>query len=375
VANKEHLKRLNQGVAKWNAWREEASVLVDLIGAKLSRANLTDANLTDANLFDADLSDADLSRATLFAANLFDANLRDANLRDANLRDANLRDANLRDANLRDANLGRANLDGANLAGANLTRAVLFDANLTRALLLRANLTHTHLFGANLGHAILHETIFGDVDLSGVFGLETCDHHRPSIIDNRTLQRSGPLPLSFLRGAGLPDNFIDYIPSLFDQAIQFYSCFISYSAKDDEFAHRIHADLQNKGVRCWFAPHDMKIGEEILDGVDTAIRVRDKVLLVLSQHSIASNWVKKEVNTAFDEEERRKCTVLFPVRIDDTVMETNEAWAAQLRRRHIGDFRHWKDHDDYKKSLDRVLRDLKLSTERATDHATPQSKA
>jgi hypothetical protein len=30
-------------------------------------------------------------------------------------------------------------------------------------------------------------------------------------------------------GVGLPDNFIEYLPSLLNQAIQHYSCFISYS--------------------------------------------------------------------------------------------------------------------------------------------------
>jgi hypothetical protein len=53
---------------------------------------------------------------------------------------------------------------------------------------------------------------------------------------------------------------INYLPSLLNQPIQFYSCFISYSSKDQKFADRLHADLQNKGVRCWFAPHDMAIG-------------------------------------------------------------------------------------------------------------------
>ena len=103
--------------------------------------------------------------------------------------------------------------------------------------------------------------------------------------------------------------------------------------------------------------------KDILDGVDNAIRMRDKVLLILSEHSIGSHWVKKEVNTAFEEEDRRHCTVLFPLRVDDAVMMTEEAWAAQLRRRHIGDFRRWKDHDGYTQNFERVLRDLKLSTE------------
>jgi hypothetical protein len=61
-------------------------------------------------------------------------------------------------------------------------------------------------------------------------------------------------------------------------------------AKDQDFADRIHTDLQNKGVRCWFAPHDMPIGGKILDEIDDAIRLRDKVLLILSEHSIRSDW-------------------------------------------------------------------------------------
>jgi TIR domain len=175
------------------------------------------------------------------------------------------------------------------------------------------------------------------------------------------LQRSGRLPLAFLRGVGLPDGLIGYLPSLLRQAIQFASCFISYSSKDEVFAKRLHADLQDKGVRCWFAPHDMKIGAKILDTLDEAIRLRDKVLLVLSEASIASEWVEDEVTKAFEEERQRGGVVLFPIRLDDIVLETKEAWAAKLRRgRHIGDFRAWKDHDAYQKALDRVLRDLRV---------------
>ena len=41
-------------------------------------------------------------------------------------------------------------------------------------------------------------------------------------------------------------------------------------------------------------------------------------------------------------------------------METNEAWAADIRRtRHIGDFSRWKDHDAYQSAFERLLRDLK----------------
>jgi hypothetical protein len=92
------------------------------------------------------------------------------------------------------------------------------------------------------------------------------------------------------------------------------------------------------------------------------------VLLILSEHSINSDWVENEVTTAFEEELKRRCTMLFPIRIDDAVMDTKEAWAAQLRARNIGDFRQWKDHDGYRQSFERVLRDLKKRPNRQSEH-------
>src|SRR3954449_10529762 len=74
------------------------------------------------------------------------------------------------------------------------------------------------------------------------------------------------------------------------------------------------------GVRCWFAPHDVPIGAKILDVIDEAIRLRDKLVLVLSDHAIASDWVEDEVTKAFAEERRRGQPVLFPVRLDDAVL-------------------------------------------------------
>jgi hypothetical protein len=54
-------------------------------------------------------------------------------------------------------------------------------------------------------------------------------------------------------------------------------------------------------------------------------------------------WVETEVTAAFEKERKRKQLVLFPIRLDNTVMETNEARAAQLRARNIGDFTRWSD--------------------------------
>ena len=74
---------------------------------------------------------------------------------------------------------------------------------------------------------------------------------------------------------------------------------------------------------------------------------------------IRGSWVD-EVEAGIEKERKQNKLVLFPIRLDDAVMETDQAWAASLRRaRHIGDFRACKDHDQYQQSFDRLLPDLK----------------
>ena len=342
MANLEHLAILKQGVTAWNKWREEhPEVRPDLSGADLRKSDLAGAHLSKA-----DLREANLTRANLIGADLSGADLSGADPSEANLGGADLSGADLSGAALFMADLCWASLNGANLRAADLRMADLSRANLREADFSRAH------FGL---------TVLGDNDLSGTKGLNTADHSAPSTIGIDTIERSGgKIPEAFLRGAGVPDNWIVYFGSLAGQPIQFYSCFISYSTKDQEFAHRLHADLQAMGVRCWFAPDDLKIGDRFRQRIHESIRDYDKLMVVLSANSIHSEWVEKEVETAFEKERKQKTTVLFPIRLDDEVMQTDQAWAADIRRtRHIGDFTRWKDHDSYQEAFDRLLRDLK----------------
>jgi len=127
----------------------------------------------------------------------------------------------------------------------------------------------------------------------------------------------------------------------------------------------LHADLQANGVRCWFAPEDLKIGEKIRPRIDEAIHLQDKLLLLLSEYSIASDWVADEVEAAIEKEQRQKREVLFPVGLDDAVTQAAQAWAAKLRRStNIGDFTRWKDPQAYQQAFEHLLRDLKKTDER-----------
>jgi TIR domain len=116
-------------------------------------------------------------------------------------------------------------------------------------------------------------------------------------------------------GGGVPDNFIEYMASLTGKTIEFYSCFISYSTKDQDFADRLDADLQNNGVRCWFAPHDIRGGKKIHEQIDAAIRMHERLLLILSVDSMKSPWVKTEIHKARKREIAEKRRILFPVSI------------------------------------------------------------
>ncbi len=331
MADQQQLDLLRQGVKDWNAWRKQhPGIRPDLRGADLREANLREANLREANLSGASLKEADLSLANLSLADLSRADLSDAKLHSAILDATNLSDANL--------------------SGADLYGAVLYAANLSRANLSRANLSG----------AVVGQTIFGSVDLRTVKGLVTVRHLSPSTIGTDTLLRSeGDIPETFLRDAGLTDTFITSTHSLTQNPIEYYTCFISYSTKDRGFVERLYADLRAKGVRCWYAPVDLKTGEEFQRRIEEAIRSHDKLLVVLSEHSLNSIWVENEVMAALEREQQQHKWVLFPITLDERVMQTSLPWAATIRRtRHIGDFTCWKDHDAYQKGLERLMRDL-----------------
>jgi hypothetical protein len=142
------------------------------------------------------------------------------------------------------------------------------------------------------------------------------------------------------------------------------TCFLSYSALDEDFADKLYTDLQEAGIDCWFAPHDLSIGDDIRQVIAEEIRDRETVILVLSRNSIDSEWVEAEVREALAQERERGSKVLFPIRIDDAVFDPGGGWYRSIRRRLIGDFRSWNDHDRYSVGLTRLLRDLRTRSPR-----------
>jgi hypothetical protein len=128
-------------------------------------------------------------------------------------------------------------------------------------------------------------------------------------------------------------------------------------------------------LRCakgWASPPS---GKKIHEQIDEAIRLHDKLLLILSPHSMESEWVKTEIAKARKRELRDpkgvlKRRVLFPIRL--APFETLRDWecfdadtgkdsAREIREYFIPDFSHWKNHDSYQEAFQSLIRDLKAS--------------
>ncbi len=124
--------------------------------------------------------------------------------------------------------------------------------------------------------------------------------------------------------------------------------FISHSAKDKSFVRRLAADLVASGVKVWIDELRILVGDSIPEKIAQGLAESDFFLIVVSQNSVSSAWVEKELSSALVHEiERRKVTVL-PIKLDDAQMP------GSIRDKLYADFSH-----SYEDGLEKLLRSIK----------------
>ena len=105
-----------------------------------------------------------------------------------------------------------------------------------------------------------------------------------------------------------------------------------------------------------------------MEQIDRAIQENDRLLLVLSQNSMQSEWVKTEIRKAHKIEINEQRPKLFPIGLVsfDCIREweffdsdTGKDLAVEIREYHIRDFSNWKDHNAFETAFVELLRDLR----------------
>lgn len=83
-----------------------------------------------------------------------------------------------------------------------------------------------------------------------------------------------------------------------------YDVFLSYSAKDRDWASEIVAALKSSGVSNWFDAHEIPAGERWQPRIEEALRESRVLILILSAESLNRPWIFFEVGAAVADSKR-----------------------------------------------------------------------
>ncbi len=328
VANEEHVRIFNKGTEEWNQWR-----------TAMRRASVP------------------------WAPDLRGLDLHDRDLRGYDLRSIRLYNSDLAKANLSGMNLSGVHLSGADLTGANLGGVEFYLSVLGRAKFIKANLTGTFFRQADLWEtdftkSDLGGATFAAVDLSTAVGLDDVNANMVTIGIDTLYRSQGRISRPFLRSAGVPNDFITEMKTLFPS--EYLTCFISYNTHDIGFAQRLRDDLEQHRVHTWLWEEDSRDGEVMWDDITRSLQQRDRVIVICSEYSLKSEAVLREIGLTLDREQQEQETILLPITLDDYLRHW---WQHEYRVAVIAkkatDFRGWQKSEKYTIAFQKVLRALR----------------
>lgn len=131
-----------------------------------------------------------------------------------------------------------------------------------------------------------------------------------------------------------------------------HDVFISYSSKNKEAAQAICHVLEQNEIRCWMAPRNIPPGIDYGDVIEDAIKACKSVVVIFSETAASSQYVKSEINIAFEEQK-----TIIPFRLDETPLKG--------QNRLILNKTHWIDaYPDYKVKFNDLVAAVALSVGR-----------
>jgi hypothetical protein len=91
------------------------------------------------------------------------------------------------------------------------------------------------------------------------------------------------------------------------------SIFLCHSAKDKFFVRELASRLEAAGLRVWLDEAELNVGDSLTEKIGAALEQVDYVGVVLSSHSINSEWVQRELRLALDRELKERKVVVLPI--------------------------------------------------------------
>lgn len=93
--------------------------------------------------------------------------------------------------------------------------------------------------------------------------------------------------------------------------------FISYSHNDKVFVDKLAAHLVKNRARVWVDRWELKVGDSIIQRIQSAIKEADALIVVLSKAAVESEWCKKELTAGLVRELEEKRVVVLPVLLEE----------------------------------------------------------
>src|SRR3990170_6374615 len=93
--------------------------------------------------------------------------------------------------------------------------------------------------------------------------------------------------------------------------------FISYSHEDRASVDKIAAHLVKRRVHVWLDRWELRVGDSLIQRIQSEIQNADALVVVLSKASVNSSWCQKELSAGLVRELEEKRVVVLPILLED----------------------------------------------------------
>lgn len=91
------------------------------------------------------------------------------------------------------------------------------------------------------------------------------------------------------------------------------SIFLSHSSRNKRFSRRLAEDLKLRSIKVWLDEAELKIGDSLIYKIQEGIEEIDYLGVILSPQSVESEWVKREVEIALNDEITGQKVKVLPI--------------------------------------------------------------